>query len=128
MHSLSSANSLRPRITESFSGQTDCETPANQGWSCGSVSEIKLQRLAQLNAEIDLIFELSNSATEFELEFVLGGSILTGTLEPGAHALTLRFANASPADVLTIRSTNGQSNLTVNEIKFVRTLSVIENR
>jgi phosphoglycerol transferase len=128
MHSLWSANSLRPRITEPFSSQTDCETPANQGWSCGGVSEIKLQRPAQVNAEIDLVFELSNSATEFELEFVLGGSILTGTLEPGAHALTLRFANASPADVLTIRSTNGESNLTTSEIQFVRTLSVIENR
>jgi phosphoglycerol transferase len=128
LHSLSNANSLTPRVTESFSEQTNCINQANQGWSCGGVSEIKLQRPTEANAEIDLIFELADSAPAFELEFVLGDSMLTGTLEPGTYSLALKFANSSPADVLTIRLSGGESNPITNEVRFGRTLSVIEKR
>lgn len=106
LYSLSPQNKLKPRFTEltNFSGQ--CAQIELSDWSCELSTDVILKEPLGPNAEIDLIVEVSEGASASEIEFIVGDSVLTGSLPAGTSSLTLNFTNAASVDVLTIRSKN----------------------
>jgi hypothetical protein len=76
------------------------------------------------SAQIDLIVEVSASAANGDLEFVLGDSVLTGTLPSAIYSLKLTFANSAVADQLIIRQTAGSLKDEGAGQEFVRVVSV----
>jgi hypothetical protein len=123
-----SGNSFTPRVTGEFSLTESCASGDSPDWACGSVVEIILGEIASAGAQIDVLIEVSETASDFDLEFILGDSGLTASLPPGIFSVNLGFTNSSPSNTLVIQSpTRAQESGLLDE-KFVRVVSVIEKR
>jgi hypothetical protein len=117
-----------PRYTESFSTSSRCSSPESEGWLCGNSVDIKLASASATGAKIDVILEFSEQADSAELEFILGDAVLAGTPPAGTFSLTLNFANTLASDLLTIRFKDGRLPASTDEARFVRVISVIQNK
>jgi phosphoglycerol transferase len=108
LYSLSAQNKLEPRFTElrAFSGQ--CGDQELAGWSCNGTTEVVFEEELGANATIDLIIEVSEQASDSEIDFIFGDSVLTGSLPAGTSSLTLNFANSGSAGSLTVKSRSQQ--------------------
>lgn len=125
LYSLSKQNKLQPRLTEltTFSGQ--CVEEELAEWSCRDATEVVLKEPLGPNAEIDLILEVSEEASADEIEFILGDSVLIGSLPVGTASLTLNFANTAGVGTLTIRSKGGKLTESLGSSPFLKIVSVI---
>ena len=126
LYSLSPQNKLQPRFSEltSFSGK--CVGEGLAEWSCKSAIDIVSKKIMGPNATIDLILEVSKEASASEVEFILGNSVLTGSLPVGTSSLTLNFTNTGSAGTLTIRSKGEKHPDSSGSSIYFRVISIIE--
>ena len=124
LYSLSELNSLTPRSNEATSFSSPCLDSDFSDWVCGTETVVSFAQPFSRSAQIDLIVEVSASAANGDIEFVLGDSVLTGTLPSAIYSLKLTFANSAVADKLIIRQTTGSLNEEGAVQKFVRVVSV----
>jgi hypothetical protein len=106
-----------------------CSLPENTEWSCGSSAKISEVARYPKAAVVDLIIDVSEPTAGQELNFILGDSVLVGTLTSGIYALTLAFSNSSEENFLEIK-TSGQASIGNNqaEQRFIRVLSINTKR
>jgi hypothetical protein len=106
-----------------------CSLPENIEWSCGLSAKISEAARFPKAAVVDLILDVSEPTAGQELNFVLGDSVLVGTLPSGIYALTLAFSNSSEENFLEIK-TSGQASIGNNqaEQRFIRVLSINTKR
>jgi hypothetical protein len=94
---------------------------------CGSESSVQLGKSVLANGEIDLIINVSETAAQGEMEFVLGDSSLKGPVPVGVNSLTLSFNNTAPSQELIIRFLGAGSEVQSSEKRFVRIVSAVVN-
>jgi phosphoglycerol transferase len=120
LFSLNEANNLDPRNNEVLTTSQFC---SDQVWSCGNQVDLTLSKSASPFV-VDLVLEVSEVASRGNLEFVMGGKVLTGQLPAGAFALSLNFANESEVGVLTIRAAaDSEAASSAQSDQFVRIIS-----
>jgi hypothetical protein len=120
MYSLDPENTLIPRYETITSFSSACSGKGDAEWACGSETSIVLTSGISNKATVDLIFELSEAASQNEIEFVLGDDSIRGKFEPGISSVFVKFTNTSPADKLTIRSLPNQSSTIGPQERFIR--------
>jgi phosphoglycerol transferase len=120
MYSLDPENTLIPRNETVTSFSSACSGEVDAEWACGSETSIVLTSGLSDKATVDLIFELSEAASQNEIEFVLGDASIRGKFGPGISSVFAKFTNTSPADKLTIRSLPNQSSAIGPQERFIR--------
>jgi phosphoglycerol transferase len=120
MYSLDSKNSLAPREKTISSFSSACSSEGDAQWACGSETSIVLSSGFSNKATVHLIFELSEAASQNEIEFALGDASIRGKFGPGISSVFIKFTNPSPTDKLTIRSLPDQSGAPGSQEKFMR--------
>lgn len=103
LYSLDSTNSLVPRNIRVKGFTNICSDEAAEGWSCGSETSITLDRPFPPNANVDLIFELSDWAAQSDIELVLGESVISGRLSQGLNSVNIKFSNTNTVETLIVR-------------------------
>ena len=73
---------------------------------------------------IDILLEVSETAAQGEIEFVLGQTVLTGQLPSGVYALALDFPLESAGGKLIVRAGAGSLSSSAMTEKFVKILSI----
>jgi phosphoglycerol transferase len=127
LYSLSSKTDISPIKNDALGHSNACLESDNVGWACGSESSVQLGKSVPAKGEIDLIIDVSETAAQGEMEFVLGASSLKGPLPEGVNSLTLSFNNAAPSQELVIRSLGAGSEGQSSEKRFVRIVSAVVN-
>jgi phosphoglycerol transferase len=122
MYSLDPANSLMPRNQRVAFFSNECLDQSDLGWACGAETEVSLNGGFSPNANVDLVIELSQEASEFEIELVLGDSSVYGGLSPGLNALSVQFSNSEGQEVLSIRVRGPETTQLGTQSRFVRVL------
>jgi len=100
----------------------ECLDQSDLGWACGAETEVSLNGEFSPNANVDLVIELSQEASEFEIELVIGDSSVYGKLTPGLNALSVQFSNSEAQEILSIRAKGAEATLLGANSKFVRVL------
>jgi phosphoglycerol transferase len=127
LYSLSSTTDISPIKNDALQHSSAFLESDNLGWACGSESSVQLGKSVPANGEIDLIIDVSETAAQGEMEFVLGDSSLKGPLPEGVVSLTLSFNNAAPSQELIIRFLGAGSEVQSSEKRFVRIVSAVVN-
>jgi|694.fasta_scaffold44913_2 phosphoglycerol transferase len=104
MYSLNSSNSLAPRNSRVTNFTNTCSGQSKIDWACGSETTITFDEPFPSNANVDLIFELAESAAGDDIELVLGEAVISGRLVAGLNSVNVKFSNASPVASLVVRS------------------------
>jgi hypothetical protein len=73
---------------------------------------------------VDLLFEVSETASQGDIEFVMGQTVLTGQLPEGISALALEFPLEKRGGELIIRAAGGSPASSQISEKFVRVISI----
>jgi hypothetical protein len=73
---------------------------------------------------VDLLVEVSETAAQGDIEFVLGQTVLTGQLPKGISALALEFTQENRGGELIIRAAGGSPASSQISEKFVRVISI----
>ena len=71
---------------------------------------------------MDLVIELSQEVSEFEIELVIGDSSVYGKLAPGLNALSVQFSNSGGQETLSIRLKGADATQVGTNPRFVRVL------
>jgi phosphoglycerol transferase len=104
MYSLDASNSLTPKNKRVVDFTNQCSGQENLAWACGAETAITLDKPFPPNANVDLIFELSVWAADYEVELVLGESVIAGRLSPGLNSVNVKFTNLTSSEALVVRS------------------------
>ena len=129
LYSLSSQNALNPRKNDLVSFSNRCSTSEDTAWSCGTSTSLTTSSEVLGNPQFDLIFEVSDSGSNSQLEFVLGKTVLQGDFPTGTYAITLSFPAAAPGGSLEIRLVGESLTDRSLDEKFLRIISanVVKN-
>jgi hypothetical protein len=128
IYSLMADGEISPQNNDALLFTNVCPESSSVAWACGTETILKFSQFVPTKGEIDLIIDVSETASQGELEFVLGDSSLRGTLPAGVYSLTLSFENTTPSQELVIRAPVGGSGSQSLETKLVRIVSAIINR
>jgi phosphoglycerol transferase len=124
IHSLSEAASFAPRSDDKLGVSNQCETSDNEGWSCGPSAIVNYDFVKGNGTAIDILLEVSETAAQGEIEFVLGQTVLTGQLPSGVYALALDFPLESVGGELIVRAGARSPSSSAATEKFVKVLSI----
>jgi phosphoglycerol transferase len=124
IHNLSEEASFAPRSDDKVGVSNQCETSDNQDWSCGPSAIENYDFVKGNGTAIDILLEVSETAAQGEIEFVLGQTILTGQLPSGVYALALDFPLESVGGELIVRAGAGSPSSSAATEKFVKVLSI----
>ena len=124
IHNLSETASVAPRSDDKLSVSDQCQTSDNQGWSCGPSAIVNYDFVNGNGTAIDILLEVSETAAQGEIEFVLGQTVLTGQLPSGVYALALDFPLESAGGKLIVRAGAGSLSSSAMTEKFVKILSI----
>jgi hypothetical protein len=122
MYSLDPSNALTPRNKRVSSFSNECLGQSDSGWACGTKTEVSLKGGFPVNTNLDLVLELSQKASEFDIELVLGDSKLSGPLSQGLNALSIKFNNSEVGENLSIRVKEPEKAQLGMDSRFVRVL------
>jgi phosphoglycerol transferase len=128
IYSLMADGEISPQNNDALRFTNVCQESSSVAWACGTETILEFSQFVPTKGEIDLIIDVSETASQGELEFVLGDSSLRGTLPAGVYSLTLSFENTTPSQELVIRVPVGGSGSQSPETKLVRIVSAIINR
>jgi hypothetical protein len=120
MYSLEEGNLLQPRNNRISGFENSCSSSEYSDWACGTQTLIKLDKPFPPNASVDLIFELSSSAAQSEIELVLGEVVVSGKLSAGMNAVNVKFGNASEVQSLLVRYVRSESVTAADSDLFLR--------
>jgi hypothetical protein len=124
IHNLSETPPLAPRSDDKVGVSNQCETSDNEGWSCGPSAIVSYDFVKGNGTAIDILLEVSETAAQGEIEFVLGQTVLTGKLPAGVYALALDFPLESVGGELIVRAGAGSPSSSAATEKFVKVLSI----
>ena len=124
IHNLSDPASFAPRSDDKVSVSDQCESSDSQGWSCGPSAIVNYDFVKGNGTAIDILLEVSETAAQGEIEFVLGQTVLTGQLPAGVYALALDFPLESVGGELIVRAGAGSPSSSATTEKFVRVISI----
>jgi phosphoglycerol transferase len=124
IHNLSETASVAPRSDDKVSVSDQCQTSDNQGWSCGPSAIVNYDFVNGNGTTVDILLEVSETAAQGEIEFVLGQTVLTGQLPSGVYALALDFPLESVGGKLIVRAGAGSPSSSAMTEKFVKVLSI----
>jgi hypothetical protein len=127
LYSLTSTTGMSPIKNDALQHSSACLESDNVGWACGIETSVQLGKSVPANGEIDLIIEVSETAAQGEMEFVLGDSSLKGSLPEGVNSMTLSFINGALSQELIIRFLGAGSEVQSSEKRFVRIISAVVN-
>lgn len=113
-----------PDKTEVFSFSDPCIAVESSEWVCGEKTSIQVQSGFPVRAVVDLILDVSDGATEGEIEFRVGESYGTVKLSQGRTAISFTFHNLDSQDALDISFKPNASEEATKLEKFVRVVSV----
>ena len=120
LYSLDSSNKLTPRNNRVLSFSGACPQVTDKDWACGTETKVFLDRSFPTNANVDLIFELSQEAASAEIELILGDAAISGSLSAGLNSMNVKFTNTTPQESLMIKVKNPSGIGLTGESKFVR--------
>jgi len=124
IHNLSDPASFAPRSDDKVSVSDQCESSDSQGWSCGPSAIVNYDFVKGNGTAIDILLEVSETAAQGDIEFVLGQTVLTGQLPAGIYALALDFPLESVGGELIVRAGAGSPSSSATTEKFVRVISI----
>ena len=124
IHNLSDRTSFAPRSDDKVGVSNQCETSGNQDWSCGPSALVNYDFVKGNGTAIDILLEVSETAAQGDIEFVLGQTVLTGQLPAGIYALALDFPLESVGGELIVRAGAGSPSSSATTEKFVRVISI----
>jgi hypothetical protein len=127
LYSLTPTTGMSPFKNDALQHSSACLETDNVGWACGTETSVQLGKSVPANGDIDLIIEVSETAAQGEMEFVLGDSSLKGSLPEGVNSLTLSFNNVAPSQELIIRFVGAGSKVQSPEKRMVRIVSALVN-
>jgi phosphoglycerol transferase len=104
LFSLDSKNSLKPRNSRVSEFTFSCEDLESSDWACGRQTSVRLDRQFPASATVNLIFEVSQLASQGDIEFVLGDAKIAGKFPPGLNSINIKFANSKAEEELQINS------------------------
>jgi hypothetical protein len=112
-----------PRTNKVLSITDKCSASNLTEWACGNETLVTYQTDGAETSAIDLVLELSESASQSELEFVIGRTVIRGTVPVGLSAFSLQFPRQETTGELIIR-VPADSSISLDENqKFVRVVS-----
>lgn len=120
MYSLDQGNQLKPRNSRITEFDNVCSSTEDSGWTCGTQTLISLDKAFPPNANVDLIFELSSTAAQGEIELVLGEAVVSGKLSAGINSVNVKFGNASEVQSLLVRYVRSESGADGDSGLFLR--------
>jgi hypothetical protein len=124
IHNLSDPASFAPRSDDKVSVSDQCKSSDSQGWSCGPSAIVNYDFVKGNGTAIDILLEVSETAAQGNIEFVLGQTVLTGQLPAGIYALALDFPLESVGGELIVRAGAGSPSSSATTEKFVRVISI----
>ena len=124
IHNLSETSPSAPRSDDKVSVSDQCETSDNEGWSCGPSAIVSYDFIKGNGTAIDILLDVSETAAQGEIEFVLGQTVLTGQLPAGVYALALDFPLESVGGELIVRAGAGSPSDSAMTERFVKVLSI----
>ena len=123
LYSLSDANTLVPRKNEFLSATSACASVDSPGWSCGNETIVSLTGPLPQRVRVDLVLEVSEAASNGELEFVVGDSSVKGSLPKGVFTLSLSFNNSTSSESMNVRFIAPSGSEISADEKLVRVIS-----
>jgi phosphoglycerol transferase len=124
IHNLYDPASFAPRSDDKVGVSNQCETSDNERWSCGPSATVNYDFVKGNGTAIDILLEVSETAAQGEIEFVLGQTVLTGQLPSGVYALALDFPLEPVGGELIVRAGAGSPSSSAATEKFVKVLSI----
>jgi phosphoglycerol transferase len=124
IHSLRDGLTSVPRSDSKLGFSNGCEIPSDIEWSCGSSTVVNYESGEKGGLALDLLVEVSETAAQGDIEFVLGQTVLTGQLPKGTSALALEFPLEKRGGELIIRAAGGSPASSQISEKFVRVISI----
>ena len=125
LYSLVPGTEATPVENDVIQFSNECLDSINNGWACGSETVVKFGQPVYATGEIDLIIDVSDSAAQGELEFVLGSSALRGQFPAGVNSFTLSFGSTASLSELVIRVIGEGPQSQSSENKLIRVISAV---
>jgi hypothetical protein len=127
IYSVNEGNQFVPRNNDVLSIAGLC---LDQVWGCGNEVRVKLESNVGRAGVVDLILDVSEVASQGNIEFVIGDVVLAGQLPPGTFALSLNFPTQSEIGNLIIRAAlDSEAARSGPTDRFIRIVSInVNNR
>jgi phosphoglycerol transferase len=123
IYSLKGTQNLEPAKNQIKTFSNSCSAPEDRLWICGSAGEVSFDVSKDGFTKVDLILEVSEMASQGELEFSMGDQLLKGTLPQGVFAVSLNLTSAD-SGVLSIRASGESAEKNFESSRLVRVISV----
>jgi hypothetical protein len=124
IHSLREGLASVPRSDSTLGFSNGCENSSDIEWACGSSTIVNYESGTKTGLAVDLLLEVSETASQGDIEFVMGQTVLTGQLPEGISALALEFPLEKRGGELIIRAAGGSPASSQVSEKFVRVISI----
>jgi phosphoglycerol transferase len=123
VYSLKGVQNLEPANNQIKSFSNSCSAPGDRLWICGSAGDVSFDGSRDSFTKVDIIIEVSEMASQGELEFSMGDQLLKGTLPEGVYAVSLNFTSTD-SGVLSIRASGESAEENFESSRLVRVISV----
>ena len=127
IYSLGGVQNVEPAKNQVSKVASSCSLPEDQGWICGPAGEVSFDGFEDGFTKVDLIIEVSATASQGELEFTMGDQALKGTLPEGVFALSLKFA-PQKSGLLSIGASGEAANTTSKSSRLAKVISLTTSK
>jgi phosphoglycerol transferase len=127
IYSLEGVQNIEPVKNNLTNVTNSCGSPEDLGWICGPGGEVSFDGYENGFTKVDLILEVSATASQGELEFTMGDQILKGTLPEGVFAVSLKFS-PQKSGLLSIGGSGEAANSTSKSSRLVKVISVTTSK
>jgi phosphoglycerol transferase len=123
IYSMKGVQNLEPANNQMISISNACSAPEDRLWICGAAGDVSFDDLGASFTKVDLILEVSEKASQGELEFSLGDQVLKGTLPEGVYSLSLNLTSRI-GNVLSIGASGEAAIRSFGSDRLVRVISI----